>query len=88
MTKEECEKVGAHMRKVWDTEAAASAPEKGPTSERAGNVIKSEGDKMEAEWKAVCERELEGRKVDEQEVECFLAAKTVEEIQRCAAAKK
>lgn len=87
MTKEECERVGTHMRQVWDTETEAAAPP-GARSVRAANAIKSEGDKMQAEWKTLCERDLEGRKVDEQEVECMLGAKTVAEIQLCGAKKK
>jgi hypothetical protein len=88
MTEEECDKIGAHMRKVWDNDSEQVAPETGKRSERASNAIKAEGDKMETEWKALCERELEGRKVDEQEIECILASKTVAEIQRCGTTKK
>ena len=88
MTKEECDRVRAHLRKVWDSETEATAPEEGPRSARASNAIKSVGDKMEADWAALCERELEGRKIDEREVECILSAKTVAEIQKCGTAKK
>lgn len=87
MTKDDCERVAKHIRGVWDSEAERAAPEKGERSARAMNVIKTEGDKVEAEWRGVCEREIEGRKVDEHEVECFLAAKTIEEVQRCAGKK-
>ena len=88
MTASDCERVGKHMRDVWDAEADASAPEKGPQSERAKHTIKSVGEKMQTDWRSQCERELEGRKVDEQEVECILASKTVADLQRCGTAKR
>jgi hypothetical protein len=89
MTEGDCERVGKHMRSVWDAEASATAPENGAAiAERAKLVIKGEGDRMEAEWNADCRRELEGRKVDDKEVECILAAKSIAEIQRCAQEKK
>src|SRR5690606_14651018 len=62
MTAGDCERVGKHMRAVWDAETSATAPEgDAPVAERAKLVIKGEGDRMEAEWNADCRRELEGR---------------------------
>ncbi|MBK6516979.1 MAG: hypothetical protein IPM79_22155 [Polyangiaceae bacterium] len=87
MTKDDCDRVAKHIRGVWDSEAERAAPEKGERSARAMNVIKTEGDKMETEWRGICEREIEGRKVDPHEVDCFLAAKTIDEVQRCAGKK-
>jgi hypothetical protein len=84
MTEADCERVGRHMRSVWDAEAAAVAPKDGAASERARLVIKSEGDKIEKEWSADCRRELEGRKVDDREVECILAAGSIAAMQLCA----
>jgi len=78
MTASDCERVGKHMREVWDAEAEASAPEKGPHSERAKNTIKSVGEKMQTDWRSQCERE----------VECILGSKTVADLQRCATAKR
>jgi hypothetical protein len=83
MTGAECEKVGTHLRSVWDTEAATSLPSEIPKSDRAQNAIKAEGEKMQQDWLAQCKRELEGRKVDPRELECLLAAKTIEAIQQC-----
>ena len=88
MTASDCERVGKHMREVWDAEAEASAPEKGPKSERAKHTIKSVGEKMQTDWRSQCERELEGRKVDEQEVDCILGSKTTADLQRCGTAKR
>ncbi len=89
MTEGECKRVGTHLREVWDGDVAASAPNEAQgQSERARNAIKSEGDKMEAEWLSTCRRDLEGRAVDEKELECIMAADTVGEVHDCAAAKK
>lgn len=88
MTSDDCRRVGAHIRKVWDTDAEKAAPEKGPRSERAMNAIKSEGDRIETEWRSTCERELEGRKVDPQEVDCVLGATTSAELQKCGVTRK
>lgn len=89
MSAGDCERVGKHMREVWDDEAATAvggaAKDK---SERAKNAIRSEGDKMEADWLSQCRRELEGRPVDQKEVDCIMAAKTVAEVQRCATPTK
>ena len=85
MTEAECKRVGTHLREVWDAEATAAAPDPGvAASERAKNAIKSEGDKMEADWLSQCRRELEGRTVDSREVECIFSSKTVADIQGCA----
>ncbi len=88
MTSDDCRRVGAHIRKVWDTDSEKAAPEKGPRSERATNAIKSEGDRIEAEWRSTCERELEGRKVDPQEVDCVLGAATSEDLKKCGVSRK
>ena len=79
MTLSDCERVGKHMREVWDSDA-------GPTKDdRAKLVIKTEGDRMQEQWLAECKREIEGRKIDENEISCILGAKTIAAIQACAA---
>ena len=89
MTEADCQRVGRHMRAVWDAEAAAVAPQGGPpVAERAKLVIKGEGDRVEADWNADCRRELEGRKVDEREVDCILAGRSIAEIKLCSQEKK
>ena len=87
MTSSDCGRVGDHLRAVWDSEAGLALPADVPKSERAQNAIRGEGEKMQTEWLAQCRRELEGRKVDEKEVDCLMAAKTIEAIQGCASAK-
>jgi hypothetical protein len=89
MTDAECERVGKHMRAVWDADVDASAPEVKPAdNERAKLVIKGEGDRLEREWMAQCRRDLEGRQVDPKEVACILRGKTIADIQACGAMKK
>jgi hypothetical protein len=88
MTVDDCDRIGRHIREVWDDEMEVGAPEPYARSARAVHAIKSEGDRMETEWRSICERELEGRKVDTTEVECILGAKTTAAIQDCAATKK
>ncbi len=51
-------------------------------------MIKAEGDRIESEWSADCRRELEGRKVDDKEVECILKAGSIAAIQLCAHEKR
>lgn len=88
MTTADCERVGDHLRAVWDSEAGLALPVEAPKSERAQNAIRAEGEKLETEWLGQCRRELEGRKVDEKEVDCLMAAKTIEAIQSCASPPK
>ena len=87
VTKEDCDRVGTHMRKVWDAEARASAPVGEPANEKAVSVIRSEGDRMSREWTDQCKKELEGQRVDARELECLLAAQTLASIQECGTAK-
>jgi hypothetical protein len=87
VTKDDCDRVGTHMRKVWDAEARASAPASGPADEKSVSVIRSEGDRMSREWTDQCKKELEGQRVDERELDCLLAAGTIAAIQDCGTAK-
>ena len=87
VSKDDCDKVGVHMRKVWDAEARAVAPEGGPVHEKATSVIRSEGDRMSREWTEQCKKELEGQRVDERELDCLLAAPSIAAIQECGASR-
>ena len=49
VTDEDCRKVGENMLQVWQTESAKAASTDGADSEKARNVIKSEGDKLVAD---------------------------------------
>lgn len=85
--KEDCDKVGAHMRKVWDAEARAAAPVGEPANEKAVSVIRSEGERMSREWTDQCKKELEGQRVDDREIDCLLGAPTIAAIQECGTAR-
>jgi hypothetical protein len=87
LSKDDCERVGAHMRQVWDAEARAAAPAGQPAHEKAAAVIRSEGDRMSREWTDQCRKELEGQRVDEREIDCLLAAPTIAAIQECGTAR-
>ena len=88
VTKDDCDRVGTHMRKVWDAEARATAPKSEPANEKSVTVIKSEGDRMSRDWTEQCKKELEGQRVDDRELDCLLGATTIAGIQECGTAKR
>jgi hypothetical protein len=89
MTEGDCERVGKHLGEVWDSEVAATQPmDDAPKSDRAKLVLGGERERMKSEWMTQCKRELDGRKVDDKELECLMASKTVADIQGCATPKK
>lgn len=84
MGEDDCRSVASSMREVWSSEAQKVADPAAPGADRAQGVIKSEGDKLVADWLAECQQELQGRRVDSKEMDCLLAAKTVQAIHDCA----
>ncbi len=84
VTDEDCRKVGENMLQVWQTESAKAASTDGADSEKARNVIKSEGDKLVADWSTECKKELLGRRADPKEITCLLGAKSIEQVNKCA----
>ena len=88
VTKDDCERVGTHMRKVWDAEARSTAPKGEPANDKAVSVIKSEGDRMSRDWTEQCKKELEGQRVDDRELDCLLGAQTIAAIQECGTAQR
>ena len=84
VTDDDCRKVGENMLQVWQAESAKAASADGADSEKARNVIKSEGDKLVADWSTECKKELMGRRVDPKEMDCLLKAKSIEQINKCA----
>ena len=84
VTDEDCRKVGENMLQVWQTESAKAASTDGADSEKARNVIKSEGDKLVADWSTECKKELLGRRADPKEIACLLGAKSIEQVNKCA----
>ncbi|MCC6558375.1 MAG: hypothetical protein IT372_36005 [Polyangiaceae bacterium] len=84
MTEDDCRKVGENMRQAWEAEAKKAAPIEGTGAEKAAGVVKSEQEKLLSEWLSECKKELQGRRVDAKEMDCLLAAKTLDEITRCS----
>lgn len=86
MSQADCEKVGNHMREVWDTDVKASAPSvpEGTAQDLAQLVIKNHRERIGSEWMNQCRRELEGRHVDEKELDCIMKAKTIADVQACS----
>lgn len=84
VTDDDCRKVGENMLQVWQIESAKAASSDGADSEKARNVIKSEGDKLVADWSTECKKELMGRRVDPREIDCLLQAKSIEQVNKCA----
>ena len=84
VTDDDCRKVGENMLQIWQSESAKAASTDGADSEKARNVIKSEGDKLVADWSTECKKELLGRRVDPREIDCLLVAKSIEHVNKCA----
>ena len=84
MTEDDCQKVAAHMRRVWDTEAKKAAPADGEAAPRAAAVIKAEGERLVNDWSIECKKELMGRRIDGKELDCLLGAESIEQINKCA----
>ena len=84
VTDDDCRKVEENMLQVWQSESTKAASTDGADSEKARNVIKSEGDKLVADWSTECKKELLGRRVDPVEINCLLAAKSIEQVNKCA----
>jgi hypothetical protein len=88
MTEADCERIGNHMREVWDADVKSTKPEGGERdpkmSDLADVVIRNHREKIGSEWMNQCRRELEGRRVDEREIDCVMKAPTIAEVQACA----
>jgi hypothetical protein len=85
MSESDCEKIGNHLREVWDNDIKATAPNANDDVSEVGAVIlKGHRGKIGDEWLNQCRRELEGRRVDKRELDCVLKAGTIADVQGCA----
>jgi hypothetical protein len=84
MTEEDCRRIGETMQAAWLAEVKKAAPPESPTSAKAAGVLKSEEERLVSEWTAECKKELQGRRIDAKEMSCLLAAKTLEQLTKCA----
>src|SRR5690349_54330 len=79
LTEEDCKKIDAQVREVWQAEAKKAAAAVEVKSDKATAVIKTEGDKLDADWMTECKKDLVGKPVDQKEIACLLSAKTIED---------
>ncbi|MFO0761042.1 MAG: hypothetical protein U0359_31480 [Byssovorax sp.] len=84
VTDEDCRKIADNLREVWQSESKKAATTDGVSTDKAQNVIRSEGDKLVASFTAECKKELLGQRVDGKEVDCLLQAKTLDQIDKCS----
>jgi hypothetical protein len=84
LTEEDCKKIDAQVREVWQAEARKAAAAVEIKSEKATAVIKTEGDKLESDWMSECKKDLVGKRADPKEIDCLLSAKTIDEINKCS----
>ena len=86
MTQGDCERIGNHMRDVWDNDVKATAPGgDAKPSDLAEVVLKNHREKIGSEWMNQCRRELEGRRVDDREIDCVMKASTIADVKGCVA---
>jgi len=87
--REDCDAIAASMHRVWTAEVQASVEKnkKDVPADRAKEVIKTEGEKMKAEWAAECKKEVMGRRADPKEIECLLKVKSFDEVAKCGEAR-
>jgi hypothetical protein len=79
----DCRRVADHLGEVWAAEAKKEEAE-GPGKEKAAEVIRQEGERLAREWVDDCKKDMVGKRVEEKELGCLLAAATMADIQKCA----
>jgi hypothetical protein len=84
VTEDDCRKVGENMQQAWQAEAKKAAPLEGTGAEKAAGVLKTEEERLASEWAAECKKELLGRRVDAKEIDCLLAARSLDQITKCS----
>lgn len=82
MSESDCERIGNHLREVWDADVKAMTTEE--ASEVGMVIVKNHRGKIGDEWMNQCRRELEGRRVDKSELDCVMKASTIADVQACA----
>jgi hypothetical protein len=93
VTEADCTDIKENMHAAWSAEAKKVAPVSlvdtprppaDPASaDRAGAVIRAEGDRLVNDWMSECKKELMGRRVEPKEMDCLLHAKTIDAITKC-----
>ena len=83
VSEEDCRAIADNLRETWKAETK-DAPREGPTAEKAAGVIRSEGDKLAADFASECRSSLVGQEISGKELECLKGAKTLAEIRGCS----
>ena len=86
MTEEDCRAIANNLREAWRAETKDVSRE-GPTADKAAGVIKSEGDKLAADWVSECRSKLVGQDVDKDELQCLLQGKSLADVRKCGSAR-
>jgi hypothetical protein len=87
ISEDDCRAIGANLREAWQAETKDLKTTPGPVTDKASGVIKSEGEKLVADWSSECRNKLQGREVDGKELRCLHRAKTLAELRKCSEAR-
>lgn len=80
---DDCRAISNNLRETWKAETK-DAPREGPTAEKAAGVIRSEGEKLAADFASECRNTLVGQEISGKELECLKGAKTLAELRGCS----
>jgi hypothetical protein len=83
VSEEDCRAISNNLRDTWKAETK-DAPREGPTAEKAAGVIRSEGEKLAADFGSECRNKLVGQEISGKELECLRGAKTLAELRGCS----
>jgi hypothetical protein len=83
VSEEDCRAISNNLRDTWKAETK-DAPREGPTAEKAAGVIRSEGEKLAADFASECRTKLVGQEISGKELECLRGAKTLAELRGCS----
>jgi small lipoprotein (TIGR04454 family) len=83
VSEEDCRAIANNLRDTWKAETK-DAPREGPTAEKAAGVIRSEGEKLAADFASECRTKLVGQEISGKELECLRSAKTLAELRGCS----
>jgi len=83
VSEDDCRAISNNLRETWKAETK-DAPREGPTAEKAAGVIRSEGEKLAADFASECRNRLVGQEISGKELECLKGAKTLAELRGCS----
>ncbi|AKT39816.1 hypothetical protein [Chondromyces crocatus] len=84
ITDEDCRRVGESLQRTWIEEVRKAAPPGGQAPTKASGVLLSEGERLGSDWLTECKRDLAGKRVSQMELECLLAARSLDQIHQCS----